>query len=78
MCSHMEQGKTRECGDCGKSIPFKIFLRDNPTLSMETAHNLWEDPFIVPYCPECFLKRPEKPYKRRRRYNYNDRLKLRI
>ena len=74
----MEEPKTKECGDCGKSIPFNIFLRDNPTLSKKTAKTLWEDPFIIPYCPKCFLKRPEKPFRRRRRFNYNNCLKMRI
>ncbi len=73
----MQQLKSKECGDCGKRIPFQIFLRDNPTILVERAQDLWEDPLIIPYCPECFLNRPEKPYKRRRRYYYNDRLKLR-
>ena len=73
----MEQIKTRKCGDCGTLIPFNIFLRDNPTISMERAQKLWNDPFIIPYCPQCFLNRPEKPYRRRRRYYYNDRLKMR-
>ena len=71
----MEYIKTRKCG---KSILFQIFLRDNPIISMKRAQKLWKDPFIIPYCPECFLNRPEKPYKRRRRYYYNNHLKLRI
>jgi hypothetical protein len=73
----MEDINAKRCGDCGNFIPFNIFLRDNPTIGLERARDLWNDPFIIPYCPECFLKRPEKPYKRRRRYNFNDRLKMR-
>ncbi len=73
----MQQLESRECGDCGKDMPFQIFLRDNPTISLERAQDLWEDPLIIPYCPECFLNRPERPYKRRRRYYYHDRLKMR-
>ncbi|MFX0028821.1 MAG: hypothetical protein ACFE8B_06400 [Candidatus Hermodarchaeota archaeon] len=73
----MAQIKTRKCGDCGILIPFQIFLRDNPTISMKRAQELWNDPFIIPYCPQCFLNRPEKPYRRRKRYYYNDRLKMR-
>lgn len=73
----MEQTKTKKCGDCGQLIPFHIFLRDNPTISKSRAQELWNDPFIIAYCPQCFLNRPEKPYRRRRRYYYNDRLKAR-
>jgi len=73
----MQQIESKECGDCGKDMPFQIFLRDNPTISLERAQDLWEDPLIIPYCPECFLNRPERPYKRLRRYNYHDRLKTR-
>lgn len=73
----MQQLESKECGDCGKGIPFQIFLRDNPTISLKRAHNLWKDPLIIPYCPECFLNLPERPYRRRRRYYYHDRLKMR-
>ncbi len=73
----MQQLQAKLCGDCRMEIPFRIFLRDNPTISFERASDLWEDPLIIPYCPECFLKRPEKPYKRSRRYYYNNRLKMR-
>ena len=73
----MEQTIKKKCGDCGKLIPFQIFLRDNPTISKNRAQELWNDPFIITYCPQCFLNRPEKPYRRRRRYYYNDRLKMR-
>ncbi|MBY8985566.1 MAG: hypothetical protein KGD65_10880 [Candidatus Lokiarchaeota archaeon] len=73
----MLQLQPKRCGDCGRIIPFQIFLRDNPTITAKRAQDLWEDPLIIPYCPECFLNRPEKPYRRRRRYYYNDRLKMR-
>lgn len=73
----MQQLQAKICGDCGEEIPFRIFLRDNPTISLERTRDLWKDPLIIPYCPECFLKRPEKPYKHRRRYYHNDRLKMR-
>ncbi|MFW9821507.1 MAG: hypothetical protein ACFFE4_01140 [Candidatus Thorarchaeota archaeon] len=73
----MWQLDSKECGDCGKEIPFQIFLRDNPTISLKRARDLWNDPLIITYCPECFLNRPERPYRRRRRYYYNDRLKMR-
>ncbi|MHA2185432.1 MAG: hypothetical protein ACXAAI_10570 [Promethearchaeota archaeon] len=74
----MQPLKVRRCGDCKKFIPFRIFLRDNPTISVQRAQDFWDDPYILLLCPECFLKSPEKPYKRRRRYFHNDRLKLRL
>ncbi|MFW9785514.1 MAG: hypothetical protein ACFFFB_24745 [Candidatus Heimdallarchaeota archaeon] len=74
----MENLKNRKCGDCGESISFDIFLRDNPAVSVKQGRELWEDPFIVTYCPGCFLKRPEKPYRYRRRFRYNNRLNLRV
>jgi hypothetical protein len=74
----MEQLKERKCGDCGEIIPIDVFLRDNPTLSIEQGKNLWEDLLFTIYCPECFLRRPEKPFRKRRGYNRNNRLKLRI
>jgi hypothetical protein len=73
----MQHLEPKECGDCGQKIPFNIFLRDNPTIAIGRAKDLWEDPLIITYCPDCFLNRPEKPYRRRRRYFYNDRLKMR-
>ena len=74
----MSQLNARKCGDCEKLIPFQIFLRDNPSIPLERAKDIWEDPFIIPFCPECFLKIPEKPYKPRRRYNYNNHLRQRL
>jgi len=74
----MKQLKARNCGDCGQVIPFDAFLRDNQTISLEQGRDLWEDVFFTIYCPECFLKRPEKPFRKRRRYNYNNSLKLRL
>ena len=73
----MQQSQPKKCGDCGQIIPFQIFLRDNPTITPKRARDLWKDPLIIPYCPVCFLNRPERPYKRLRRYYYNDRLKMR-
>ena len=51
----MSQLKARKCGDCERLIPFQIFLRDNPSIPIERAKDIWEDPFIIPFCPECFL-----------------------
>lgn len=68
----------KNCIDCGKSISFEAFCRENPSITLHNAKELWENPLISVYCYNCFFKRPEKPYKQRRRYYYNNYLKLRI
>ena len=73
----MEQLQSRKCGDCQKEIQFQEFLRENPTIDNERGHDLFESPIITVYCTECFLKRPEKPYKPNRRYYYRKRLRRR-
>lgn len=54
------------CIDCGKFMSFEVFRRDNPTLTFRRAQELWRFPFIEKYCPDCYFKRPEKPYKKKR------------
>ncbi len=73
----MEQLQSRKCGDCQKEIQFQEFLRENPTIDNERGQDLFESPIITVYCTECFLKRPEKPYKPNRRYYYRKRLRRR-
>ncbi|HEC38027.1 hypothetical protein LCGC14_0847760 [marine sediment metagenome] len=72
-----KQLHTRKCGDCEKEIPFQGFLRENPTIDNERGRDLFDSPIITVYCTECFLKRPEKPYKTNRRYYYQKRYKKR-
>ena len=55
------------CFDCRKILTFQEFRINNPSLSLQKAIKLWKDPLITPYCPNCFLNRPEKPYKTRKR-----------
>ncbi|KKL75174.1 hypothetical protein LCGC14_2057530 [marine sediment metagenome] len=66
----IEQPKARKCGDCEKKIQFQEFLRENPSIDNERGRELFEDPIITVYCTECFLKRPERPFKTNRRYYY--------
>ncbi|KKN57275.1 hypothetical protein LCGC14_0564030 [marine sediment metagenome] len=73
----MVQLQARKCGDCEKEIEFQDFLRDNPTIDNERGHALFESPIITIYCTECFLKRPEKPYKTNRRYYYRNNRRIR-
>lgn len=53
----------KKCSDCGKSITFQEFCSQNPSLKFFKARKLWDDPLITPYCPSCFINRPEKPFK---------------
>ena len=73
----MKQVQARTCGDCEKELTFEEFLRDNPSVNEERGRDLFESPIITVYCTECFLKRPEKPYKTNRRYYYRNRLRMR-
>ncbi|MEJ2278721.1 MAG: hypothetical protein P8Y70_13385 [Candidatus Lokiarchaeota archaeon] len=59
--------KEQFCCDCGKTIHFEDFLKINPKLTHKQAEKLWELPVISKYCLNCFLNRPEKPYKDRSR-----------
>lgn len=68
----MEKQIIKQCCDCNKPINFAEFQGINPLLSKETASDIWENPLINIYCLECFLNRPEKPYRKRTRfYSYN-------
>jgi len=58
----------KRCCDCDKSISFAEFQRNNPAISKEAASDLWENPIINIYCLECFLNRPEMPYRKRKRF----------
>ena len=60
----------KKCCDCGLSIPFAHFKAINPSLSLLDAKDLYENPLIDVYCPNCFFQRPEKPYKKKRRSYY--------
>ncbi len=57
----------KKCCDCRKLLTFREFCRNNPTLPFIRARDLWEDPLITPYCPNCFFNRPEKPFNIKRR-----------
>jgi len=76
----MEKQIIKHCCDCNKPINLTAFQRSNPLLSTEAATDLWENPLINIYCIECFLNRPEKPYRKRRKYlsYYQFKLKYRI
>ena len=58
----------KKCVDCDRVITFKDFCRINPFFSLKGAKELWNNPLITPYCSECYFKRPEKPFKLRKRY----------
>ncbi|MFX1407437.1 MAG: hypothetical protein ACFFBW_10795, partial [Promethearchaeota archaeon] len=64
----MEKLITKQCCDCSRIISFTEFRINNPLLSKEAASDLWENPLIKIYCVECFLNRPEKPYRKRKRF----------
>jgi len=66
----IEDSQNKKCADCGKFIVFSEFCRDNPSFSKQRAKDLWDDPMINIYCPECFFNRPEKPFKKKRGYHY--------
>ena len=65
--SSNESFQVKKCCDCGKKLTFQEFCRNNPSLLSKRAYQLWEDPLITPYCPNCFFQRPEKPFKLKRR-----------
>lgn len=58
----------KKCGECNQSLTFEDFCRINPSLILKKAHDYWNDSMILIYCPDCYYKLPEKPFKRRRRY----------
>ena len=62
--------KIKHCCDCNLPIPFAHFMAMHPFLSKLDAKELYENPLIGVYCPNCYFQRPEKPYKKRRRYTY--------
>ncbi|MFX0059615.1 MAG: hypothetical protein ACFE85_17565 [Candidatus Hodarchaeota archaeon] len=64
----MEKQIIKQCCDCNKSISFAEFLRNNSLLSKEAASDLWKNPLVNIYCIECFLNRPERPYRKRKRF----------
>jgi hypothetical protein len=55
----------KKCADCGMKMNFNEFLHNNPPLSKSDAIILWKNPLIKVYCCDCFLARPERPYKNR-------------
>jgi hypothetical protein len=63
-----EDSKNKKCADCGRSISFLEFLRDNPSFSKSRAKQLWKDSIISIFCPDCYFNRPEKPFKTKRGY----------
>jgi hypothetical protein len=72
----MEKISIKKCCDCNKLINYIEYRRINPSLSTDVAKDLWENPLITIYCPDCFLKRPEKPYRKRKRFLSYYRFKL--
>jgi hypothetical protein len=75
----MNNLKPKHCCDCGKEMTFQEFCRDNPSLHIGKALELWEDSLITTYCPNCFFNRNEKPFKfkkRRLNYGYNQNRKF--
>ncbi|MFX1391059.1 MAG: hypothetical protein ACFE9Z_13425 [Promethearchaeota archaeon] len=61
----------KECADCGKLVSYSKFLNDNPNFSEIRAKELWNDPMISIFCPDCYFNLPEKPFKVKRGYfNY--------
>jgi uncharacterized protein YlaI len=66
----------KQCADCGKSISFQKFLTDNPSFSKMRAKELWNDPMISIFCPECYFNISEKPFKIKRGYfNYQNKFR---
>lgn len=63
-----EDSQDRKCADCGNTISFLEFLRDNPSISIVRAKDLWNDSLISIFCPDCYFNRPEKPFKIKRGY----------
>ncbi|MFW9951134.1 MAG: hypothetical protein ACFFKA_13530 [Candidatus Thorarchaeota archaeon] len=57
----------KSCIDCGKPLQFKEFCENHPLLKTEYAKELYFNPIINIYCPNCYFERPEKPFKVRRR-----------
>jgi len=71
-----EVSQNKKCADCGKSISFLEFLRDNPSFSQVRGEDLWKDSMISKFCPDCYFNSPEKPFKTKRGYfNYNKRFR---
>ena len=62
--------ESKNCCDCGLSIPFSQFRENHPSLSKFHAKKLYEDPLMAIYCPNCYFQRPEKPYKKKGRQYY--------
>lgn len=66
----------KACADCGKLISFSKFLNDNPSFSEMRAKELWNDPIISIFCPDCYFNLPEKPFKLKKGYfNYYHRFR---
>jgi hypothetical protein len=66
----------KRCDDCKKSLTFEEFRRINPSITEQQAQEFWNDPMILIYCPDCYFKRPEKPFKAKRGYyNYSSRFR---
>jgi hypothetical protein len=62
------------CCDCDLPIPLNNFIAMHPYLSKSDAKELYENPLIGVYCPDCYFRRPERPYQKRRKpryYNWN-------
>jgi hypothetical protein len=62
-----EHNVAKKCFDCGKVLTFQEFCRSHPSLTVNKALVLWEDPILSVYCPNCFFNRPEKSFKVKRR-----------
>lgn len=67
IAQNKENNTVKKCFDCGKILTFQEFCRNNPSLTIKKALDLWEDPVLSLYCPNCFFNRPEKPFKIKRR-----------
>ena len=59
------------CFVCKKSISFSEFIRDNPSISKLRGKELWDDPMVAIFCPNCYFNLPERPFRAKRRsFNY--------
>ena len=74
----MKQCRTQEkkCADCNQTLTYEEFCQINPSLSREKAQEYWNDSTILIFCPDCYFKLPEKPFKSKRGYyNYFSRFR---
>jgi uncharacterized protein YlaI len=62
--------ESKKCYDCGLRINFNHFKAMHPALSIEDAKELFNNPLVVVYCPNCFFHRPERPYRKRGSFYY--------